>query len=69
MSAGLRDVLDTYLSEAAPDDLVLLTDAMDVWFQLSPQFLIRRFEELDADIVVGADRKCWPNNGDSVGAM
>ncbi|RSH80174.1 hypothetical protein EHS25_007279 [Saitozyma podzolica] len=63
--SGLRNVLDTYLSEGTPDDLVLLTDATDVWFQLSPQFLVSRFQELDADIVVGADMKCWPNDEDS----
>jgi hypothetical protein len=65
-TSGLRNVLKTGLAAASPDDYVLLADAFDVWFQLPPSFLIKRFQELDADIVIGADRVCWPNAEDSV---
>jgi hypothetical protein len=41
-------------------------DAMDVWLQLPPDYLVRRFLEFDADIVIGNDKVCWPNSFKSV---
>lgn len=58
--------MGTHLATASESDYVLMTDAMDVWFQLSPSFLVKRFEELDAELVIGADRMCAPNNPESV---
>ena len=44
-----------------------MTDAFDVWFQLSPATLIARYQELGTtDVILGADKGCWPNSPDSV---
>jgi hypothetical protein len=66
IGSGLRDVLDSYLVNADGSDYVLLADAMDIWFQLSPSFLINRFNELEAEVVIGVDKMCWPNDLASV---
>ena len=36
------------LTDAHPEDLVLMTDSLDVWFQLPPEILIQRYNELNA---------------------
>ena len=66
---GLRNYIDNYLAGAPDDDLIFLMDGMDVWLQQSAETLVRRYEELQLDVVVGADRKCWPNGWNSVGQM
>ena len=50
----------------AEDDLILLIDALDVWLQLSPTVMGRRFLDYGSDIVIGADKMCWPNPADTV---
>lgn len=47
-------------------DMMLMADAYDLWLQLPPSTLIRRFQELEAKIVIGADQWCWPNDPNSV---
>jgi hypothetical protein len=69
IGSGLRDVLDSYLVDAEGSDYVLLADAMDIWFQLSPSFLVNRFNELDAEVVIGVDKMCWPNDLASVSTV
>ena len=64
--SGMRGVLNNYLMDNDDDDLVFLMDSMDVWLQLSETTLIRRFKEYDQDVIVGAERKWWPNQWDSV---
>ena len=49
-----------------PTDLIFLVDALDVWIQLSPANLARRFVEYGHDVVVGAERHCIPNQWSSV---
>ena len=43
------------------DDLVMMVDAFDAWFQLPPSAIISRYREVGKDIVVGVDMGCWPN--------
>ena len=50
----------------AENDLVFMMDALDIWLQLSPDTLAERFYELNATVVTGADKICWPNEGESV---
>jgi hypothetical protein len=50
----------------AEDDIVLMVDALDIWFQLSSVNIVARFEELGAGVIIGADKACWPNDPDSV---
>lgn len=54
------------LTDANDDDLIFMMDALDVWLQQSPEALIRRYEELEEDVVIGVDKACWPNEWDGV---
>ncbi|KAF3929367.1 hypothetical protein ABW19_dt0201921 [Dactylella cylindrospora] len=60
---GFRD----YLNERTrDDDIVIMIDGFDVWFQLPLQVLLARFLKLGVPVVFGADKKCWPNEAKSV---
>lgn len=56
------------------ESLVFMMDGLDVWLQLPPPHLVARFRELvPADhgqaglrVVIGADKKCWPNDQNGV---
>jgi hypothetical protein len=65
---ALAEILSSpaHTTHIAKDDLVFFMDAMDVWLQLPPDYLVRRFLEFDADIVIGNDKVCWPNSFKSV---
>ena len=64
---GTHEYLKNITVGNAETDLVLLVDALDVWFQLSPRTLVERFEELSTSgVVIGAEKVCFPNEGDSV---
>lgn len=44
------------------DDLIFMIDSWDVWLQLSPTTMARRFLEYDnGQLVAGAEKACWPN--------
>lgn len=58
---GTYDYLKA-LPTSNEDDLVVMSDSFDVWFQLGPRALSRRFAEFGSKIVIGADEFCWPNN-------
>jgi hypothetical protein len=67
--AGAHEWLTNITDKTAENDLVLLVDALDVWFQVSPKTLIERFEELGTrGVVVGAEINCccWPYEFESV---
>jgi hypothetical protein len=62
---GTYEYLTNTTDEIAETDLVLLIDALDVWFQLSPTTLAERFEELGTSgVVTSAEINCccWPWN-------
>jgi hypothetical protein len=64
---GVHDYLLNITDANADTDMVLMVDAIDVWFQLSPRVLLERFDELNTTgVVVGAERICNPNKSDSV---
>ena len=66
--AVLRDILSSPNITWPDDDLVFVIDALDVWLQLPPADLVRRFESYDQEYVyVGAEKHCVPNPWDSVG--
>ncbi|KAK6527544.1 hypothetical protein TWF694_004527 [Orbilia ellipsospora] len=57
----------TYLHERTRDeDIIVMIDGFDVWFQLPLQVLLSRFLKLGAPVVFGADKKCWPNDMKSI---
>jgi hypothetical protein len=63
---GTYEYLTNITDQNADADLVLMVDALDVWFQLSPRTLVERFEELGTSgVVIGAETICFPNEGDS----
>lgn len=45
---------------ADEDPLVILADSDDSMFTCDAEEMLSRFEELDADIVVGTETRCWP---------
>lgn len=71
MQAFLQD-----LDASRGDDLVLLVDGYDVWFQLGPQVLLNRYFEINKgaaatshflnkgteaqNVVFSAQKRCWP---------
>ena len=60
---GLSKVLSspTMTAGIADDDLIFLMDGLDVWLQLPPEVMARRFMEYDADIIAAAEKNCAPN--------
>lgn len=66
---GAHQFLSNITDKSADNDLVLLVDAFDVWFQVSPKILTERFEELNTPGVVTAAEVnccCWPYEFESV---
>ena len=66
--SGLAKLLNSpeHTSQFAEDDLILLVDALDVWLQVPPNVMARRFLEQDKSILVSAEKNCWPNPRDGV---
>ncbi|ORX40008.1 hypothetical protein BD324DRAFT_615920 [Kockovaella imperatae] len=64
---GLRDILNSpkYTAGIKEDDLIFMMDSWDVWLQLSPRVMARRFLEYDEDILVAAEKNCFPNSPES----
>ncbi len=48
------------------DELILVADAMDVWFQLPARMMVQRFEDLGGKVIAGAEKVCYPNRESSV---
>ncbi len=46
--------------DGGADPLVILADSDDSMFTCGAEEIVRRFENLDADIVVGTETRCWP---------
>jgi hypothetical protein len=60
---GAHEYLQKISNTIPENDIVLLVDAFDVWFQVSPATLVERFEELGTSgVLVGAEVNCccWP---------
>jgi len=60
---GFRDYL---VDRTDDDDVVIMIDGYDAWFQLPLDVLLGRFFATRAPVVFGADKKCWPNDKDSI---
>jgi hypothetical protein len=47
-----------------------MVDALDVWMQLPKGHMIARFDEIAGNqVVIGADKKCWPNDMSGVSLL
>ena len=43
------------------DDVVLFVDGYDTFITATPEEILERFENFDADIVFSAEKNCWPD--------
>ncbi|ORX40244.1 hypothetical protein BD324DRAFT_679274 [Kockovaella imperatae] len=64
---GLAKLLasPSHSEHMAEDDLIVMIDASDVWLQLSPTVMARRFLEYDSDVIASTQKSCWPNDKSS----
>lgn len=60
--AGMPKIqlINEYLSTVPEEAVVLFMDGYDTFFADSPLEVLKRYYEMDADIVFGAERSCWP---------
>lgn len=58
LSAVIEELLDNAGDDAHEDDIALMIDAYDLWFQLPPSVLIQRFNQLNAE-ADERNRKIW----------
>ena len=47
----------------------MVIDALDVWPQLSPETVWRRFNASGQDVMVAAEKNCFPQSDESVSAQ
>ena len=57
---GLKASLLRLPADERHDPLVILADSDDSMFTCDAEEMLSRFEDLDADIVVGTETRCWP---------
>ena len=69
--AGLAHLLSSpnHTTDIDETDLVFTMDAMDVWLQLPPDVVARRFLEYKVEILVAAEKNCFPNVPEGVGHL
>ena len=53
-------LVNEYLATVNEQDIVLFMDGYDTFLADSPQTILERFIQMDADIVFGAESECWP---------
>lgn len=60
--AGMPKIqlVNEYLATVPKDAIILFMDGYDTFFADSPLVVLERFFHMDADIVFGAEAKCWP---------
>lgn len=53
-------LLRMFLDECVDDDIVMFTDAHDVYVSGTHEEIIERYTTIGSDIVFAAERNCWP---------
>ena len=53
-------LINEYLATVKEEDIVLFMDGYDTFLADSPQAILERFGQMEADIVFGAESECWP---------
>ena len=53
-------LVNEYLATIDEEDIVLFMDGYDTFLADSPQTILERFIQMEADIVFGAESECWP---------
>lgn len=49
------------LANLPDDDIVLFVDGYDVFINEDTQTILKRFIEMNADVVIAAEKACWPD--------
>lgn len=55
------NLLRKYLGAIDPNDVVLFTDAFDVFYADDLETIHERFLHMDADVIFSAESTCWPD--------
>ena len=53
-------LINEYLATVKEEVVVLFMDGYDTFLADSPQAILERFTQMEADIVFGAESECWP---------
>ena len=56
------NLLKNYLKDLNPNDLVLFTDAYDVFYHAEIEEIVDRFYDFDCEILFAAENSCWPDS-------
>ena len=64
--AGMPKIqlINEYLSTVPDDTIILFMDGYDTFLADSPETILERYFQIDADIVFGAESDCWPKEHD-----
>lgn len=54
------NLVKDYLAELPNDDIVLFTDAYDVFFTNNLQEIVKRYLDASVEILIAAESECWP---------
>ena len=57
------NLIKEYISTLPDNDIVLFTDAYDVFFQFDLDTITRRYLDMQAEVIFAAESECWPNQG------
>ena len=65
--AGMPKIqlVNEYLSTVDPDAIIMFMDGYDTFFADSPNVVLERYIQMEADIVFGAESNCWPKPEDA----
>ena len=65
--AGMPKIqlVNEYLSTVDPDAIVMFMDGYDTFLADSPDVILQRYIQMEADIVFGAESNCWPKAEDA----
>ena len=66
--AGMPKIqlVNEYLSTVNPDAIIMFMDGYDTFFADSPNVVLERYIQMEADIVFGAESNCWPKPEDAI---
>lgn len=55
------NMIKEYLGTLPENDIVLFTDAYDVFYQFDLDTVVRRYLDFSVEILFGAEKVCWPD--------
>lgn len=65
--AGMPKIqlVNEYLSTVNPNAIVMFMDGYDTFLADSPDAILERYLQMDADLVFGAESNCWPQESNA----